>query len=394
MALDPTIVSTVKDRAEGLFSKGKCGEALSAYEKIQDYGQKDPRIYLRMGDISRKTDDVAAAIGYYKKASEAFIRLGFTIKAIAVCKMIINIDPGQRDVQARLARLHGEHSPSPAPEKKEKRSVPRTPIFSEFTEDEFLEVVKKLKSRELGKGEYLFHEGDPGDSIFIVADGEVDVIGRARDSAKVKLATLAEGSIFGEFGFFLDSTRTTDVAAAVPSTILELAKADLKEIISKSGRVEEILFKFYKERVVDRFMALSELFKFISPAHRKEILSRLTLAAHPEGAVIVREGDRGETMYLIKEGTVSVRVNDSNGVEKEVARLGPGDFFGEIALATNRPRVATVAALTGVKLVEFSRPVIKDIIGKYPQIKDALERVIKERVVDVLRVREEADLLI
>ena len=57
MKLDPTTVSNIKNEAEALFTKGKFKEALAGYEKIKAYGEKDPRIYLRMGDIARKVGD-------------------------------------------------------------------------------------------------------------------------------------------------------------------------------------------------------------------------------------------------------------------------------------------------------------------------------------------------
>ncbi|MBI5643308.1 MAG: cyclic nucleotide-binding domain-containing protein [Deltaproteobacteria bacterium] len=399
MSLDQGIVSAAKERAESLFSKGRYKEALSTYEKIKSYGDKDPRIYLRMGDIARKDEDSALAIDFYKQAANSFIKLGFIIKAIAVCKLIINIDPSEEDVQRKLAVLYArqgneiaiQEKRQPAPEAAlPPVSVPKTPLFSDFTGEEFLDVVKKVKAREFEPGAFVFHEGDPGDSIFIVADGEVEVIGRAKDFSKVRLALLKESAIFGEFGFFLNCRRTSDLVAVKRSTILELTKSDLDGIIQKHKRVEAVLFDFYKDRVVDRLMALSEIFRFMSEEDRKEILSRLTLVKFEKGETVMSEGEKGDTMYLIKSGRVSVWVNNKSGEPMAITRLSEGDSFGEIALATSRPRVASVTALTGLELVCFSRATIKDVLGKYPAIKGVLEKVIKERVVGVLKIKEHA----
>jgi CRP-like cAMP-binding protein len=297
--------------------------------------------------------------------------------------MILALDPDQKDVQASLARLHGGEATAARPE------VPRTPLFSGLTEDEFLEVLKKVRSVESVPGAYIFREGDPGDSIFLIAEGEVEVIGSARDSSKVTLARLPEGSVFGEFGFFLGSRRTMDVRAVTRATVLELTKADLTEIISRYGRVEAVLFDFYKERVVDTLLAMTELFRPLTPEDRKDVLARVTRSAWPMGEDIVKEGDVGQTMYIIKTGEVVVWVKGTDGGRNEVARLGPGDFFGEVALATSRPRVATVTAASGlVELVEIGRPVIRDLAFKYPEIKQALEKVIRERVIDAMRARK------
>lgn len=414
MAVNPATANIAKERAEAHFTAGRYAEALATYEKIEEYVEKDPRVYLRMGDIARKINNNSRAIEYYKAASESFIKLGFIIKAIAVCKMIINIDPSQQDVHEKLATLYGAKAPqaptqrpappAPAPEKQEAPLIetppqeiepepeiirlPRTPLFSDFNESEFLEVVKKVRARELKKGEYVFYQGDPGDSIFVIAEGEVEISGRAKDGSGVTVAVLKDGAIFGEFGFFHNSRRTMDVFASADSTVLELTKADLDEIIPKHPRVEEVLFNFYKERVADRLMALSDIFRPMSEADRKEILSRVTLKRLLRQSVIVKEGEKGDTMYLIKTGKVSVWVKDKSGSESKVTDLEEGDFFGEIALATTKPRVATIKAETNVELVEFSRPMIKDVLIKYPAVKEVLERVIKERVIDAIRAKE------
>lgn len=431
MAIDAAAASIVKDKAEALFDKGRFAEAFEAYEKIKPYGDKDPRIYLRMGDIARKVNDNAGAVLCYKDAVRSFTKLGFVIKAIAVCKIIIAIDPGQQGIHDKLAELYakqGGTAPSaprtqtPAPpvavpearteeaprqepsgsskawgkaedddndiEVIQPMKLPRVPLFSDFNEEEFLAVIRKVRSHDFAPGDYVFHEGDGGDSIFIIAEGAVKVIGRAKDAGEVALATLAEGAIFGEFGFFSNAKRTTDIKAVDSSTILELTKADLDELITRHKRIEEVLFKFYKERVVDRLMGLSDIFRPIAKPDRAEILSRLQLTRFLKGSVIVREGEKGDTMYLIKTGAVSVWTTDKGGKAHNLTELREGDFFGEIALATSRPRVACVTAIENTELVAFSRPLIKDILLKYPAVKEVLERVIKERVMESARAKE------
>lgn len=384
MSLDAGILAAAKDRAEGLFSKGKFREALSTYEKIEEYGKKDPRIYIRMGDIARKLEARDAAISYYKKASQSFIRIGFTLKAIAVCKLILSLDPGQKDVQVSLARLHGKDERT----EEKKSEIPRTPLFSDLTQDEFLEVLKKVQSHDFVPGAYIFREGDPGDSIFLVAEGEVEVIGSAKDSSKVVLARLPEGSVFGEFAFFLGSKRSGDVRALNKATVLEIKKDGLDEIISRFSRVETVLFDFYRERVLDSLIALSPLFRPVSPEDRKEVIKRLTKLSCSVGEEVVKEGEAGQTMYLIKSGEATVFVNGKDGGRVEVGRLGPGEFFGEVALATSRPRVATVVAASALELMEFSKDVIRDLVIKYPEMKQGLEKVIRDRVIDTMRARE------
>ncbi|MBI5048317.1 MAG: cyclic nucleotide-binding domain-containing protein [Deltaproteobacteria bacterium] len=399
MALDVKDIAAVKDKAEAYFSKGKLKEALEAYESLRSYSNKDPRIPLRIGDICRKMGKNEDAVGAYKLAANVFIAQGFVTKAIGVCKIIMDIDPSQEVVQKKIAELYTKKGFIAETEKKREdvkssktaeeqtAKFPRTPLFSDLTRDELLAVIGKVKHQIISPGVFIFKEGDRGDSIYIVASGEVDIIGKDKKGHDVVLATLKEGDFFGEFGFFSNARREASVRAASPAAILEIAKSDVNDIIAKHKRVAQALFDFYKERVVDRLMALSPMFEPLTPADRKAILARLTSKKFEQGVNIVNQGDIGDTMYLIKEGQVKVWVKDPQKGEIVMAVLEEGDFFGEIALATSKPRVANCTAVINTELVLFSRPMVKDILAKYPQIKKVLEDVIKTRVTDVVKAK-------
>ena len=73
------------------------------------------------------------------------------------------------------------------------------------------------------------------------------------------------------------------------------------------------------------------------------------------GKLIVRQGDEGDALFLIESGQVEVRARGEDGQETIVAKLGPGHYFGEIALVTGGPRNADVVALTPVTLLRLDR---------------------------------------
>ena len=419
MAIDERSVSAVKDKAEGYFSKGKLKEAVETYETIRSYSGKDPKIALRLGDIYRKLGKNSEAVDVYKLAINVFITQGFVTKAIGVCKIIMDIDPSQTGVQKKIAELYttkgivgeGEKkaetskppdvasgdrpaASQPPPAERPAKAAeeqpvkfPRTPLFSDLTRDELFTVIGKVKHQIISPGVFVFQEGDRGDSIYIVVSGELDIIARDKKGNNVVLATLKEGDFFGEFGFFSNARREASVRATTPASILEIVKSDIDDIIARHKRVAEVLFNFYKERVVDRLMAISPIFEPLTPADRKAILARLSSEKFEQGANVVNQGEIGDTMYLIKEGKVKVWVDDPQKGKIVMAVLEEGDFFGEIALATSKPRVANCTAVTNTELVLFSRPMIKDILAKYPDIRKALEDVIKARVADVIKAK-------
>ena len=84
---------------------------------------------------------------------------------------------------------------------------------------------------------------------------------------------------------------------------------------------------------------------------------------HPAGTVIAREGEPGVGLFVIVEGQAEVTIGG-----KRKAKLGPGDFFGEIALLDGGPRTATVTTLTDVKLLGLTEWVFRGLMQEHPGI--------------------------
>lgn len=119
------------------------------------------------------------------------------------------------------------------------------------------------------------------------------------------------------------------------------------------------------ERVREDLAALShmQLFSEMSYQELLEIASVLRQETFDPDAVVVREGDSSDTLYVIASG--KVRVERGGEV---VAQLEPGCHFGEIAVLTNRPRTATVRAVGSTRLLALDRPVIGALFERRPFI--------------------------
>jgi CRP-like cAMP-binding protein len=94
----------------------------------------------------------------------------------------------------------------------------------------------------------------------------------------------------------------------------------------------------------------------------------------PAGEVVAREGEFGDAFYVIEEGTAEVTMGGSR-----VAELGPGDFFGEMALLDADRRNATVTASSPMKLIVMTRSSFRTVNRSLPQVHDAVCRAIAER---------------
>lgn len=87
----------------------------------------------------------------------------------------------------------------------------------------------------------------------------------------------------------------------------------------------------------------------------------------PAGEVIFREGDTAETMFVVRKGRVRI-TKKVRGGEKTFAILGPGEFFGEMAILTGQPRSATATALDDVTLLELDAKRFETMITTQAEI--------------------------
>lgn len=118
------------------------------------------------------------------------------------------------------------------------------------------------------------------------------------------------------------------------------------------------------EELRERFAVLSRVaILFTLPdSLLRELTRHLRPATVTRGTVVVRQGDPGDALFIIEEGRCEVVVQESPGHSVTVAFLGPGDFFGEMALVSEEPRSATVRALEDCRLLVLDRKTLYEML--------------------------------
>jgi len=262
---------------------------------------------------------------------------------------------------------------------------PEIPLFSELNSEQFKEVVRHLQSRSFKKHDEVLREGDPGDSILIVASGRLEVYKETEIRGRVFLATLREGDFFGEFGYFAGSRRQASVVAAEDTEVLEITREDMEKVVKKFPGVEKVLENFYRTRVIENLLATSPLFVELDAGQRSYIASLFKLESFKENEDIIREGEEGDKMYLIRMGHVLVHTQNPMGEQIRLAELHPGDFFGEMSLLLGKPRTATVTATSPVvELMSLDKEDLDAIVSDYPAIGEKLQQVVEQRADDTV----------
>lgn len=132
---------------------------------------------------------------------------------------------------------------------------------------------------------------------------------------------------------------------------------------------------------VEELVSGSHLFKTLDDASRRELADKGNVLVFPAGKTIIREGEAGDSFYMIDQGVVEVMTTAPSG-PVTLATLQRGAFFGEVAVLTGLPRTATVTSLTDVCLVEFEKPAVDEVLSRNPDARRLLEAVVLGRARD------------
>ncbi len=123
------------------------------------------------------------------------------------------------------------------------------------------------------------------------------------------------------------------------------------------------------------------LFRDLPDGSLKSIAARLKRKRYPQGAIIFREGDAGEAMYLVESGQLQVFVTGAGDTQQPLAYLGPGSFVGEIALLLEQPRSATLKVIIDAELWVLHKRDLEELLAEHPLIALHLTREIGRRLV-------------
>lgn len=129
-----------------------------------------------------------------------------------------------------------------------------------------------------------------------------------------------------------------------------------------------------------------DMFAALPSEVKNDLAGRMSVLEFAAGEVIVRQGDPPGPMYIIKEGQCSVSVSHGGGLPAgqagtpvEVARLGTGQFFGEMSVLTGSPRTATIKAISDLVCYEIDKGDMKAIFFRYPDTLAGVSAVLEKR---------------
>ena len=419
------MITTLREaRAEArlLRQQGDFAGALSVYERILAAVPLDYEVRTLIADILVESGAGEVAAQVYRTVAIHDIRAGHPLPALVACQSLTKLGQPIDDIENLLVKIFASGSPQlarfairPAPVDPNtkfeagKAGHPKSlqhaaeqalraaldlsifvgyqqqyhplPFLSELTQESFTAVARSLTILRLKDGDMVMRQGDAGDSLFLVASGELRVFVNTPAGPK-DVAHLFENTLFGEMALITGQPRTASVAVVGEADVIEVSKSALMQVTAGVSSVREALDRFSRERLIKNLLQTSPLFVPFTKSQQGELLRRFEGHEMQAGVDIVREGERGQGLFLILAGEVDVISHATSANPVNLARLRAGDMFGEMSLVTDQPTSATVRAATATTVLYLAREYVERLAEAVPEVQAYFEQLALNRARD------------
>ena len=225
-----------------------------------------------------------------------------------------------------------------------------TSLFGSLPDEELRRIATALRAESYAKGEQIITEGERGDSAYLIVSGEAAIVTADLIGEQVVLRTFGAGAVFGEVALVEDAPRSATVRAMTDLEVYTLDRATFRSLEDANPAFSASVRKNVDLLSIDRFLKKASPFARVPADVIHKVAGQLVPMRVVPGQAVVTQGEEGDKFYIVRSGTFEVVEGD-----RKVATLASGDVFGEIALLTGGPRIATVRALEAGEVLALSK---------------------------------------
>uniref|UniRef100_K3WEA6 cGMP-dependent protein kinase n=1 Tax=Globisporangium ultimum (strain ATCC 200006 / CBS 805.95 / DAOM BR144) TaxID=431595 RepID=K3WEA6_GLOUD len=259
-------------------------------------------------------------------------------------------------------------------------------LFSSLDQGEIDEMIDVMAMATIQAGENVISQGTPGNCFYVLESGSCDIIVDNELVGKYN-----NGDAFGELALLYNCPRAATIRAITGCILWTVERTTFRKIMATTASATQLA------RV--NFLKNVELLQRLSNNQLQKVAAALKLQRFNDGDYIIRQGDDGNTFYIIVEGKVRCTSRGggagSDAVEKELMMLYRGNYFGEMALMLNEPRQANCIAVGNVDCYVMDRAQFTKLLGPLRSLIDRQMRIRVLRSVPLLSslTDDELDLL-
>ena len=367
-------VRKLKDEASQAYTNGRLKEALRLYGQVVQEDPNELGCRIKVGDIHRRLDDRDAAVQAYSPVAKAYAEDGFLLKAIAICKVILNIDSNHTETQQMLADLYAKRRGS-AKHPFETAPIPVT--------------LGQLGVRIPGRPtiDISAEYGVPGNGV---SQGASEVL---RSTPTVSQVAWPASNRRGRGTYEIDIKVGTPLISGEPHTpppepvALQRGRASeavAASVASTDAASLDAPIELSKARSAENLDDLARphlpLFSELPKNAFIELLVKMEMREVKPGEVLIQEGDVGDAMFIVAAGRVRVERAGEDGRPVVLAYLTDGAFFGEMALLQDGARTASVIVEEESQIFMISKEVLDHVVRQFPSVATVLRNFYRQRL--------------
>ncbi len=252
-------------------------------------------------------------------------------------------------------------------------ALKRVPLFEELTEVQLQKICDAVEIVPYAADSQIIKKGCIGNIFYMIKEGTVKV---TDIGSKFADEYLKAGDYFGERALITGEPRAANVHAVTACTLMALDRDAFNSLL---GPLSELL----SHNMNMRILTSVKLFEKLNLDEKKKLSESFVVETFEADDVIVRQGDKGTTFYILKEGNTKVVIGD-----QVMGQLQAGSYFGEMALLNDEVRAASVIATERSICFTIDRDMFNSILGS---LKDIIERDTASRITTIKKSNENFD---
>jgi NTE family protein/lysophospholipid hydrolase len=256
-----------------------------------------------------------------------------------------------------------------------------SPAFAQLSPELANQVVGLTSERMLNSGEYLAHEGDSGDELFLVVSGNLILSRHSSSSVETQappiiLGSAGPGTVVGELSLLTGHPRAATLQADQPTIVRVLSSSSFDRLCTQHPAAMAPTVAWMADRLdawqIAATIDESSLLRKLPAEVRRELAAAFTRIDLKAAQAVFQKGDPGDALYLILSGRIHLlhrdgTANPDTGAAFDVlAELGKGDVFGELSLLTGETRSATALAMRDSHLARLDKAAFDRVVAAYP----------------------------
>lgn len=281
-------------------------------------------------------------------------------RRVSVCAEAFNPDEEEEDTEPRVV-----HPKTDEQRCRLQEACLDILLFKSLDPEQMSQVLDAMFEHRVQPQEHVIDQGDDGDNFYVIERGVYDILVQKGEQS-VCVGQYNNRGSFGELALMYNTPRAATIIATTEGALWGLDRVTFRRLVLKNNAK--------KRKTYETFVESVPLLKSLELQERMKIVDVIGVKNYQDGERIITQGDKADCFYIVESGEVRImmksktKADQQDNAEVEIARCSHGQYFGELALVTNKPRAASAYAVGGVKCLIMDIQAFERLLGSCKEI--------------------------